>query len=195
MLACVVFYLYLYTGVITLRVINQSAAWTSVLLIGLSFVLSGLCYFLNAFDHLLPYRKHIGLSGFFYALGHAGLTLYLLSQRTNLVTYFIDPEHFWPLVFGMSALLVFAFMTAISNQLAIHRLGAKLWRGMLRFGYIGVILAVGHFYVIGGESWSEWLRSMNSIPPFGIIALAFSLFVLILRVILEIDVRVKRSKT
>lgn len=185
--------IYLQRGEYSLRYFNHTIAWVSVVMIGLSFALSGICYFWNFADTKIIYRKHIGIVGFFYALLHGTLTVYLLSLRTNLLEYFTSPDHFWPFFFGFSALLYFGFMYAISNQYAAHELGGKKWRMLLRLGYIAFIAAMIHFVSLRLPLWGEWWSTGDYFaPPISLILSLGSVFVIVLRLILALRVHLKK---
>lgn len=179
-------------GSFSLRYLNHSIAWTSVIIIGLSFALSGICYFWNFADRQILYRKHLGVAGFHYASIHFFLSLYLLSKRANILNYFSSSDHFWPFFFGTVGLIYFSFMTAISNQHAAHELGGLRWRKLLRLGYIAFIFALIHILLLRWGNYVEWWNSGQYLPTVGIVLLAFALLVLLLRVALSISVHTKK---
>jgi hypothetical protein len=59
------------------NVLNKSVADTSIILIGLSMLLSGVCYFWNLFDTKIVYRKHLGLVSFIWFNSLASLSAIL----------------------------------------------------------------------------------------------------------------------
>jgi DMSO/TMAO reductase YedYZ heme-binding membrane subunit len=188
-------YKYMEVGVVSLRAVNLAAAWTSVILISLSFALSGLCYFWNFADRYILYRKHIGLVGFGYGMIHVLLTLFVLSKRYNLVTYFLSEDHFLPFLYGVAAVAIFTMMTAISNRFAVHELGTRLWRAMLRMGYIGLLFVLLHFAFLGIDKWTAWFTGdLMALPPLGIILSVTTIGVFVLRIALEYSVRKKRRE-
>lgn len=170
------------SGQLTLRTLNRSAAWTSVILIGLSFFLTSVCYFWNFADRFIVYRKHLGLMGFYFGALHMFLILFSLSKRVNIFNFFLSENHFTPFIFGYSALLIFTMMAFISNRYAAHELGGKRWRSLLRFGYIGLIFSAVHFALLNAGRWSL----------VGIVTLVFIFVVLLFRIALEISVRRKK---
>jgi len=180
-------------GTFSLRYLNHSIAWTSVVVIGLSFALSGICYFWNFADRQILYRKHLGVAGFHYAAIHYFLSLYLLSRRANILNYFSSADHFWPFFFGTLGLIYFSFMTAISNQHAAHELGGLRWRKLLRLGYVAFIFALVHIVLLRWGSYVEWWESGQYIPTVGIVLLSFASLILILRLALSISVHSKKE--
>ena len=180
-------------GSFSLRYLNHSIAWTSVLLIGLSFALSGICYFWDFADTKILYRKHLGIAGFHYVSIHYFLSLYLLSRRANILEYFSSSDHFWPFFFGTLGLIYFSFMTAISNQHAAHELGGLKWRKLLRLGYIAFVFGLVHILFLRWEDYREWWESGTFIPTVGITLLTFSIVVLLLRVVLSLRIHLKKT--
>ncbi len=172
---------------------NKASANTAMILIGLSFALSGLCYFWDFIDTKIVYRKYLGLAGFAFGLAHAVMSLvyYLILKPRGYESsplYVLD--HVWDygafvisnlyaFALAVVALLIFAMMTAISNQYAIHELGGVWWRRLLRFGYVAYILATLHFLI---KNVPEWL-AMFATPEPELPPLNFMIFLLVLVVI------------
>ena len=179
-----------------LETINSSVAWTSVILISSSFILSSICYFWDLFDTRIIYRKHLGVVGFIYALIHAIISLFFITEFSPFTTYFLSPENFPVFLFGLTALVIFAGMTLISNNYSIHELGGKRWRLLLRIGgYTGLIFAMIHFALRGLPWWLRWLDSgMPFPPPLGFIVFIFTIFVFYFRIILTIDILLKKRE-
>ena len=67
--------------------LNKSAADTAVVLMGLSMLLSSICYFWNSFDWAIIYRKYLGLIGFAFAIAHLLLTWEVFLSLTKLSTW------------------------------------------------------------------------------------------------------------
>ncbi len=177
-------YLYLQVGELSLQVVNRAFAWTSIILIGLSFALSGICYFWDFADKYIVYRKHIGIVGFLAALLHGLISYLSLSSKVrDPLATLAAGSSFYPTLFGMLALFIFAIMIVASNQFVIHELGPKKWRLVLRFGYVGFIFAIVHFVLLELDAWNEW-----------ILLFLFGLAVIILRIVLEFAIRKKGNK-
>lgn len=172
---------------------NKASANTAMILIGLSFALSGLCYFWNFIDTKIVYRKYLGLAGFAFGLAHAVMSLiyYLVMKPRGYESsplYVLD--HVWDyggfvisnlyaFALAVIALLIFAMMTAISNQYAIHELGGVWWRRLLRVGYVAYILATLHFLIKNIPEWQVMFATPEpELPP-----LNFMIFLLVCGVI------------
>src|SRR3989338_8627418 len=127
-------YLRVRRGYYDLYIINKVLASTSVSLIGISLVLSSICYFWNFADSKIIYRKHLGIIGFIYAVIHTIVSLFFLSDHFQFPDYFLAPDHVLTFLAGLVALTIFLFMTVISNNYAVHELGGQNWRKVLRYG-------------------------------------------------------------
>lgn len=107
----------------------------------------------------------------------------------------MSKERFNYFITGALALIIFAVMASISNRYAVHELGGKTWRRVLRFGYVAFALATAHFIFVGLTQWQKWFTGFKGLPPLGIAIIVFALFVFILRICLEVAVRLKKKET
>ena len=177
-------YNFLKFGSVTVSVLNRTIASTSVIIIGLSFALSGICYFWDFADRLIFYRKHLGVIGFFFVSLHVFISLFLLPGRSGFV-YWLTVE-FGPFIFGFAAFLIFLLMAIISNQFSIHKLGGKTWRRLMHFGYLAYIFIIIHIILVSGLYFRVFP------PAFHIITIFLAILVLVLRVSIEF-VKMKRQ--
>ena len=101
--------------------------------------------------NLLRYRRALGLLAFYYALIH--LTTYLvLDQRLDFDAIGADILKQRYITIGMTCFIVLLPLAATSSNLAIRRLGGKVWQRLHRFVYLAAILAVLHF-LMSVKSW------------------------------------------
>ncbi len=163
--------------------LNKSVADVATLLITLSMALSGLGYFFNFADRKVIYRKYLGMVGFAFALWHLLLSWSALLNLFKVETW--SAGRMWPILTGFIALVVFAVMALISNQFSIRLLGSKLWRAILRFGYIGLLLVVGHVFLLKSARWLTWWQEgMQSPPALSLIVAVVAVLTLVLRLLL-----------
>jgi len=102
--------------------------------------------------NLLRYRRALGLSAFYYVLMH--LTTYLvLDQGLDFDAIGADILKRPYITIGMTCFIVLLPLGLTSNNLAIRRLGGKMWQRLHRFVYLAAILAVLHF-LMSVKSWS-----------------------------------------
>ena len=176
------------------RIANRVIADISMLLIGLSMMLSSVCYFWNFADKYIIYRKHLGIAGFAYAMAHSLLSLFFMPKVFPFPEYYLSERNIFPFICALISLIIFTVMTIISNKFAIHELGGSLWRKLLRVGYIAYALAIIHFGLKGAPYWWSWLigKSENIVPSFSMYIFLFGCIVIYLRIKLFIATRHKK---
>ena len=164
------------------NVLNKSVADTSIILIGLSMLLSSLCYFWNFLDSQSIYRKHLGLIGFAFGLVHIGLSQSALFGLFKPETW--ERGAHWPAFTGMLATVIFTVMTLISNTYSMKKLG-RAWRPILRWGYAAVILVFAHVVLLKSARWITWYNNGMVTPPsMSLLVSGFMLLVLVMRIVL-----------
>lgn len=174
-------YQWLDTGKASLRTWNKSYADGGMILIGLSFVLSSICYFWNFADTKIIYRKDLGMAGFYMVLVH-GLYSMFLNSHTKWYEYF-NQSNLLSVTFALGSIVIFAIMALNSNKFAVHELGGKNWRRVLRTGYIAYIFALVHTGLQVSDEWIVWVRTWG-LPPLSMVVVAFGVLVILLRIIL-----------
>lgn len=173
--------------------LNKAVADVAALLIALSMMLGGLGYFFNVFDRQVVYRKHLGMVGFALAVWHLLLSWGAFLRLLQPQTWF--DHKMWPALTGTVALVIFAVMAVISNQLAVRLLGGKWWRWILRTGYLGLVLVVAHVVLLKGARWLTWYQAgMQEPPALSLLMTAVMLLAVFLRLGLEWSLRRRRRK-
>lgn len=185
-------YLFARRGNYDLFIANKVFATTALVLIGLSLALSGLCYFWDFVDDKIVYRKVLGLLGFYYAIVHIIVTFFFLSEKFPYPDWYAG--NLISVFFAILALSILIIMAAISNRYAIHELGIKQWRILLRTGYIAFIFITIHFTLLKYPGWIKWFTTREPIlPPLSLLEVIFAVAVLLLRLAVEIDLRRKKQ--
>lgn len=165
------------------RILNKAVADTSIILIGFSMMLSALCYFWDFVDTKIIYRKHLGLVGFAFALGHMALSFSLVERLFSL-SYWLDPSNLRFTSAG-AAIIIFTIMALVSNKYAASELGGKVWRLILRTGYIGVTLIWLHVYLLKSKQWFAWYEGgMEGAPSAAMLVTIFMTLVIFMRIAL-----------
>jgi DMSO/TMAO reductase YedYZ heme-binding membrane subunit len=187
-------YDYFYMGSVDIYVFNRSLANAAIIMIGLSFCFSGLAYFFKLRQDIFIHRKYLGLTGFWLGLIHSLFSGYNYFINVNSPKPAFEFLHTWnifgtsisniysfiPAVFGI---LIFIFMSIITNKFAIKRLG-KNWRPALRVGYIAYVFVIIHFTIKRLSTWLLWFRYHNTLPHITLILGVFAWFVIFLRIAL-----------
>ena len=196
-LALVIFsmlYQYLQTRTVTISTIQFACSFAGIILSDLSFILSGLSYFWRIGIRKLGHRKQYGVVGFVLVLIHAILSLQLYAGGIfSLSLYKTAPLTF---ISSLIALAIFTMMVGVSNWGMPARLGAVLWRRLLRIGYIGIILFTIHLTLLRYAAWIEWLKTFNPfLPPQSLFLFLFSVTTVGLRIALYVSLWKKKSQT
>jgi DMSO/TMAO reductase YedYZ heme-binding membrane subunit len=180
-------YFYAYRGTFTLSTANRVLGEVAIILIGLSFVLSSICYFWNFADHYISYRKQLGVVGFAYAVIHTLVIIFYLDPIfTNFAEYLEQPA-FLSYSLALAALIMYTGMIVISTQTMIHKIGGKLWRELLRAGYIAYVFSILHYILLSYDFWLRWFTERRTfLPPFGLITTLFGILVILMRLALMI---------
>jgi hypothetical protein len=200
---------YLYIGVETgfsVYTLNRALAINAVVLIGLSLGSASFIYFTKRFQNKLVYRMYLGVAGFFFGLVH-GLTseyFYFFVTQAPKPNYQFDKV--WHIagnlyipnqiafLFGITALVIFAFMALISIRYFILRFGGVTWRLLLRYlGYTAFVMIMCHFLI---KNFDYWLRpsTWHVLPPESLLLWIFCLTVVGLRLALWRSLAVKKTK-
>jgi DMSO/TMAO reductase YedYZ heme-binding membrane subunit len=163
--------------------LNKSVADTSIILIGLSMLLTSICYFWDFLDSKIIYRKHLGLIGFAFGLVHIGLSFPALKRLFEISTW--QQGAMWPALTGAIAAVIFAIMTLISNRYMATELGGRLWRAILRTGYLAIIFVWLHVVLLKYERWLTWFEGgMQTLPSMSLLVSIFMFIVVVMRVAL-----------
>ena len=101
--------------------------------------------------NLLRYRRALGLLAFYYVLLHL-MTYLVLDQGLDFDAIRADILKRPYITIGMTCFIVLLPLAATSSNLAIRRLGGKVWQRLHRLVYLAAILAVLHF-LMSVKSW------------------------------------------
>ncbi len=184
-------YTYFYLGEFSLLGISIAVAGVASLCIGTSFALSGLSYYLVFFRRMLGYRRYFGLLGYFLALIYSFMLLFV--NKDKYYHGFIANLGSMDFVLGLWTMAIFTVMAAISNSFFMRKLGSSLSHTILRFGYLGYFLLILRAINLEGEAWTIWFKTFNGIPPPKLLISIFASCVILLRIMLEISLRLAKK--
>ena len=187
-------YLFATEGIYNLTSFSTATADVGVLFIGLSFILSGICYFWDFADHFIIYRKQLGVTGFIYSVVHALTILYREGMLDILVPKTVSSIDDISLISSEIAIIMFGTMIIISTKTVVHEIGGQRWRQLLRVGYFAVLLSLIHMFIKSSEGWIYWLtgNSHRIFPSLGLLVFIFGIAVLVMRIVLWIALLMKK---
>ena len=184
-------YVFLIDFSVSLKSIGSAIAASASIMIGLSFALSGICYFFDFLDREFYYRKYFGLVGYFLALFYSVLLLFIDPQR--YFYGFFDNLLSLDVILGLSAMTIFTMMAIISNKTAMILLKPQNWRALLRLGYLAYGLLVIRAAVLEKDLWLAWWKQHNSLPPVRLVISVFAVMVILLRISIKISKLIKMA--
>lgn len=174
-------YFYYEQGFYNFGSFAESFEQTAYVMIAVSFGLGTFAFYFNVLDNQLGYRKYFGLVGFWY------LVLYFFILITTKPESYgfkqilgsFNPE-FTLLVIP---LLIMALMALISQGHMPARLGAHLWRNLLRAGYSIYAFLIPRAIIFDGDSWVAWQQGLSScsLPPPSLLTTALAVVVILFR--------------
>ena len=187
-------YLFIWRRPYNLASANKALADSSVILIGVSFALSGLCYFWDFVDTKIIYRKHLGVIGFLFAFLHIIISVFFLPQNFTFPKWIFENKIAFD--FGVLAFIIFLLMALISNRYSVMKLGGKKWRLVLRYsGFIAFLAVAAHIFALKYKYWLKWLADWkSSLPSLSMIVFVIIIAIFILRFSLFVAEKKKFKK-
>lgn len=178
-------YALLYSSTFSNVPMVTATALTGGMLIGLSFALSGICYYTNIFDTFIIYRKYIGLTGYFMALIYALAlpVLYPDLYGSGLLSRWYEPE----ILLGITAMAIFTIMTIASHVKIIRMLGSRKWKLIMSCGYFAYTLLIVRAYILEHTVWIEWFTHPAGLPPPRLLLSIYAVSVILLRLSIPIS--------
>ncbi len=185
-------------------VVNRSLADLAFILAAISMSLASISYLFKKFQRYIAYRMHLGITAFFVGLAHVLLADYFYFFAVNPPKPNFEFGHVWPLLGGLTAsnvlaficgilaILLFAFMSLITLKYFMLKLGGLVWRKSLRYsGFTALGLVLIHFLI---KNLDIWLHPQNwgTLPPINLLLWILGVVVLLLR--LTMWIKLSRNK-
>ncbi|MBI5553794.1 MAG: hypothetical protein HY917_03565 [Candidatus Diapherotrites archaeon] len=166
------FYYFVWMGrPLGLNYLNAVLAFSSVFVIGYSFLLGPLARFIPFFTHFLSDRKAFGLMGFSLAATHIFLSGLVLLSHARTITL-ADAVS---IAVAALAFMIFTLMAVTSTQAREEKLGYANWKSLQRTGYLAFAMVLLHVALLEQGIFFSRLT--------GQLAIGFILLVLLLRAI------------
>ncbi len=180
-------YLYLRRGYFDLYITNKVFAGTSLIVLASVLLIGSLGRLYNLFDPWLVYRKHLGIISFILALLHGVISLLFLPGRFAL-NYFLT--NYVTTGLGLISLIILGYLFYISFEKFIGNLDRQKWWSYQVLGSrIAGVLIFLHLVLMKYPGWITWYQNGGSdelvrpfMPPASILAGAFGLFVILVRI-------------
>lgn len=168
---------------------NKAIASAGMTLLAFTFLIGPLSRYFNRWDHLLAYRKEIGIVGGFLAITHGFISYFFLPIK--FPQEWLDFTS-WEFGAGLVGAFLLIFLFILSLKRVIVLMEGKTWWLWQRWGLRLVIVAtLVHVFVMKWASWVKWLKQGGgkataelanpSMPGLGILASLFIAWVVIVR--------------
>lgn len=158
-----------------LYILNKATSLAAVVLIACSYLVGGVIKWHNHDPVIrLVVVKFCGLMGFFMAGMHAFMSLCMLNP-SYFAKYF-DPDGRLNL-YGELAMVtgvagLFALMSPAITTLPMMpaAIGGQRWKRTQRFGYVALVLVLGHLVALGIRGWLAPAGWHGGLPPISLLA-------------------------
>lgn len=167
---------------------NKALAVAAVALIAIAYAMGPLArFFPSAIVPRLDMRKWIGLFGFGLASLHALASLILFSPASY--PKFFETNGQLNLVgelsmlFGVLGFAVFAIVAVLSVPSVARDVPEETWLRVQRSGYLGLLLVLGHVFVMGYEGWGNPATWPGGLLPMSLVAFIIGAAALLLRLL------------
>lgn len=149
-------YLFARRGYYTLYIANKAFGSTAAVLAAITLAIGPLARMNALFDQFVILRKPLGLIALGLALLHAIISVFLLPTRFPIAWY----RNEWiPIGFGAIVLVVWAYLTWISQIKIIKKLDPSRWRQLQSFWAKIAFLAIFlHLTIMKYPGWIRWFQ-------------------------------------
>ena len=168
---------------------NKVLAGAGMTLLAFTFLIGPIARYFDSFDHLLRYRKEIGIVGGFLAVFHAIVSYFFLPLKFPHSKIDLTSIDFGAGLIGVF-LLVLLYVTSFKKVIDLFE-GGRWWL-LHRWGLRLVIaFTLVHVFVMKWEFWVRWVTESSGrvspelanpwLPGAGILASMFIAWVVIVR--------------
>jgi DMSO/TMAO reductase YedYZ heme-binding membrane subunit len=163
--------------------INALFAFSSTIIIGISFFLGPLSNLIKPFRRFLGDRKTYGLVGFSLATIHVLISIPIMLNSVQEITF----SDVGSIAFAVMAFIIFLAMALTSTQNWMNKLGFENWKNLQRTGYLAFLFLLAHVAIIK--------KGFFMTTELGQIVLFFGILILFLRTIIFILNSIKKKLT
>lgn len=190
-------YFYFYFHTYTFGSFVGSLEAVAAVMIAISYALGTFTYYTDVLDRYLTYRKYFGLVGYCYLVLY--FLLWVLAKPEDYL--FAPLAGHPPLDFLLlvAVLLILSGLAVIGNDQQLIRKHPKLWRNLLRFGYVIYAFWIPRSYLLDRSSWLAWHSACTlewnwQLPPPSLVFTTLGLCVVLFRLsVLPVKVLKKLS--
>ncbi len=151
----------------------------AIVLLSLTLAIGPLCRFFPALDILKAHRKIWGILSFIFAFLHMSL-IFIYFYKFNFLKFvdFSNPKYLGILA-GLLALFVLFIVSLTSHYKFINSLTPKTWKIIQTTGYLALILAILHFYLVESQNGVLVIKKVVGQLTFGFAAAVIAVRLLV----------------
>lgn len=155
-------YLYVRRGYYDIYIINKVFGSSAVIIAGITLLLGPLRKNFIA-SSFMTIRRQLGILAFVFGVLHIIASLYQVNRFPWFSWYLGE----WiPILFGIFAIVTWAYMTYISRNGKIVQLGADVWKNRLSIaGKIGFLAIFLHLTLMKYSGWIKWVNGQVKQSP------------------------------
>lgn len=152
-------YYFLRRGEYDISIFNKTCGSTAAVLAGVTLLIGPLRR-IPFVVYFMTVRRQLGLLAFGFAFLHIFFSLYQ-TERFAWFSWYL--EEWIPVTFGILAILVWVYMTYISRNTQIQKLGADVWKKRLSLsGQIAFVAIFLHLAVMKLQGWIRFFQGEQS---------------------------------
>lgn len=156
-------YLYLRREIFNLYVLNKVFALTAAVVAGATLLIGPLSKIYPHFNQFMGIRRELGILAFVFAAVHILISL-ILQNKFPFPSWYLN--EIVPILFGLTAILIWAYMTYISRSSKIKQLGAENWSKILSLsGKIAFLAIFLHLVTMKYPGWINWFKGLTKQTP------------------------------
>lgn len=180
------FYLYFRRGYYDLYIANKAVSSVAFILLCLVLLLGPISRLYQLFDHLLIFRKELGITAFLFAFLHGLVSLIGLPDHFPLENYLKFPITF---VAGLLSLVILAILFVLSAEKIVKAIDRRRWWHIQNWGVrIAALLVFLHVLPMKYNGWIKWYTFGGGnellrpyLPPASVLVISFGVFTLAIR--------------
>lgn len=157
---------------------------TGMVLVGLSYLLSSVCYLWARLATKVLYRSYVGKAGYLMLIAYGVLTLFGSPQIRPFPQYFFQDGQFYSTMLAVLAMALLTLVMMASYGRPIHHIGSVGSRRVMRLGYVAIGLGIWMLVRLGWSTWTAWFAGAFLVPPISLIIWIFLIWVLMMRLVL-----------
>lgn len=189
-------YLFLRREIFNLYVLNKVFGSTAAVVAGATLLIGPLSKRYTNFNQFMGIRRQLGILAFLFATVHILISL-ILQNKFPFPSWYL--KEIVPILFGLTAILIWAYMTFISRNSKIMQLGAENWSKILSLsGRIAFLAIFLHLLIMKNQGWLAWFRGQTkqtselanpSYPPASLFVFFIMLSIIVFRAINDLTHR------